>query len=202
MREHFTFMGSYYESVKPLDDATRLEFYEAVMVYSLTKEKPEMSPIVEVLFNMNIVVMDIGWSKSEAGRKGGEAKGKQKKAEGKQKVSKPKQTEANANGEERRGEDRSTITNDFALFWSAYPKKVNKGTAEKAFNKLHKELPDIKKLIELLELKKNSEQWKKDNGQYIPHASTWLNAKGWEDEAHPVNNVQQGGKMMGGYYVQ
>ena len=22
----------------------------------------------------------------------------------------------------------------------------------------------------------------KSNGQYIPHPSTWLNAKGWEDE--------------------
>ncbi len=98
--------------------------------------------------------------------------------------------------------DSNTIANDFTWFWSAYPKKVNKGTAEKAFNKLYKELPDIKKLIELLELKKNSEQWKKDTGKYIPYPSSWLNAKGWEDEEQPVNNVQQGGKMMGGFYVQ
>jgi len=27
-----------------------------------------------------------------------------------------------------------------------------------------------------------SEQWTKDNGQYIPHAATWLNGRRWEDE--------------------
>jgi hypothetical protein len=33
-----------------------------------------------------------------------------------------------------------------------------------------------------IERAKTSEQWRKDGGQFIPHASTWLRAKGWEDE--------------------
>lgn len=33
-----------------------------------------------------------------------------------------------------------------------------------------------------LERAKKSEQWRKDNGQFIPYPSTWLRAKGWEDE--------------------
>ena len=27
-----------------------------------------------------------------------------------------------------------------------------------------------------------SADWTKDDGQFIPHASTWLNGKRWEDE--------------------
>ena len=27
-----------------------------------------------------------------------------------------------------------------------------------------------------------SKDWLEDDGKYIPHPATWLNAKGWEDE--------------------
>ena len=37
-------------------------------------------------------------------------------------------------------------------------------------------------MIDKINLLKTTEQWKKNNGQYIPYPSTWLNAKGWEDE--------------------
>ena len=33
-----------------------------------------------------------------------------------------------------------------------------------------------------IEAAKTSEDWTKDNGKYIPHPSSWLNNKGWEDE--------------------
>jgi hypothetical protein len=33
-----------------------------------------------------------------------------------------------------------------------------------------------------LEKQKQCEGWQKDNGKYIPHASTWLNNARWEDE--------------------
>ena len=35
-----------------------------------------------------------------------------------------------------------------------------------------------------------TEQWKKDNGKYIPYPSSWLNAKGWEDEIQS-NNIKR-----------
>ena len=37
-------------------------------------------------------------------------------------------------------------------------------------------------MIKQVERLKDTEQWKKQNGQFIPYPSTWLNAKGWEDE--------------------
>jgi hypothetical protein len=69
--------------------------------------------------------------------------------------------------------------NAFALFWEAYPKKKNKGHAEKAFNKLKQPL-DV--LLAAIAVARSSPEWLKDGGQYIPYPATWLNARGWEDE--------------------
>lgn len=33
-----------------------------------------------------------------------------------------------------------------------------------------------------LQRHKETEQWNNHNGKYIPHASTWLNGRRWEDE--------------------
>lgn len=69
----------------------------------------------------------------------------------------------------------------FAEFWAAYPKKIGKGAAEKAFFKagINGHLPDILKAIERA---RATEQWQKDRGQFIPHPATWLNQRRWEDE--------------------
>ena len=70
----------------------------------------------------------------------------------------------------------------FDEFWSAYPKKKSKGQAEKTFNKLKPTEELVEKMIEAIELSKRTKQWVRDDGQFIPYPSTWLNAKGWEDE--------------------
>lgn len=78
----------------------------------------------------------------------------------------------------------------FEKFWNEYPKKISKGNAEKWFkkNKPTNDLVDL--MIEKLKIYKETEQWKKDNGKYIPYPSSWLNAKGWEDEIQS-NNIKQ-----------
>ena len=78
----------------------------------------------------------------------------------------------------------NAISNEtlFEAFWKAYPKKKNKGSAEKWF-KTHKPSKDlVDKMLEMIEKQKNTIDWKKNDGQFIPYPSTWLNAKGWEDE--------------------
>jgi hypothetical protein len=37
-------------------------------------------------------------------------------------------------------------------------------------------------MIDKIKQAKNSNEWIKENGQFIPYPATWLNAKGWEDE--------------------
>ena len=48
----------------------------------------------------------------------------------------------------------------------------------KAFSKVS--VP-VKTLIDAVNSQKNSEQWRKDNGQYIPNPATWLNQGRWDD---------------------
>jgi hypothetical protein len=74
----------------------------------------------------------------------------------------------------------------FARFWFAYPKKKNKGIAEKAFRKLRPDETLLKTLLKAIEIQKRSQSWTKDNGQFIPYPASWLNAKAWEDEEEPT----------------
>lgn len=70
----------------------------------------------------------------------------------------------------------------FAKFWAAYPRKTAKLTATKAFKKLKATDALMSQLIAALDREKESPQWRKDSGQFIPHAATWLNQHRWEDE--------------------
>ncbi len=70
----------------------------------------------------------------------------------------------------------------FDAFWEQYPKRRSKGQAEKAWLKINPDEEKIAAMLAGLENAKKSAEWQKDGGQYIPHPSTWLNAKGWEDE--------------------
>jgi hypothetical protein len=73
---------------------------------------------------------------------------------------------------------------DFELFWSQYPKHKDKKTAALRWKSLTTKhvLPAIDVLLAALTKAKLSDDWKKNGGTYIPHASTWLNGQRWEDE--------------------
>lgn len=70
----------------------------------------------------------------------------------------------------------------FETFWSAYPRHTNKATARKAWEKLRLTSQEYASLLRAIEAQKQSPQWQRDDGQYIPHPSTWLNQRRWEDE--------------------
>jgi hypothetical protein len=75
----------------------------------------------------------------------------------------------------------------FGAFWSAYPRKVGKGAAEKAWLKIS---PDSSLLVQILKSvgeQCDSEQWLRDGGKFIPHPTTWLNRKGWLDETTQID---------------
>ena len=79
----------------------------------------------------------------------------------------------------------------FNAFWAEYPKHVSKQDAVKAWGKLKpdKELQD--KIMSALRAQKQSDQWSKDNGQFIPYPATWLNKRKWEDEGLVQNTEHQ-----------
>lgn len=87
--------------------------------------------------------------------------------------------------EERREEERRYVhetLSGFDLFWKSYPNKKSKGRAEKVWKKINPSNGMVEIIMTGLKRAINSKEWAKDNGQYIPHPATWLNAKGWEDE--------------------
>jgi hypothetical protein len=70
----------------------------------------------------------------------------------------------------------------FDLFWQAYPKKVGKDAARKAFEKRAVGDDLLARMLETLAKQTQSRDWQKDGGQFIPHPASWLNAARWEDE--------------------
>ena len=69
----------------------------------------------------------------------------------------------------------------FDQFWAAYPRKASKAAARKAFEKLKVTDEKLMVLLDALARQRRSDQWTRENGRYIPYASTWLNGARWED---------------------
>lgn len=76
----------------------------------------------------------------------------------------------------------------FEEFWKAYPRKEGKGAARKSFLKIKKASSLLPCMIESIGKSQKSEQWRKNNGQFIPLPATWLNQCRWEDEGTKVEN--------------
>lgn len=70
----------------------------------------------------------------------------------------------------------------FDLFWSTFPRKIGKGAAELAWKKIKPDDTLQARIIHAVKAQCKSEQWRRDQGQFIPHPATWLNGKRWEDE--------------------
>ena len=85
----------------------------------------------------------------------------------------------------KRGTPAKPADTDFEEFWKAYPKKVGKPAALKAWKKL-KPRPDLGVVLTAIESQKQSEQWQEK--RFIPHASTWLNQGRWTDELELVDD--------------
>lgn len=83
------------------------------------------------------------------------------------------------------------VKDGFEDFWKIYPRKVNKKEALASWKKA--KTPEIDIIIKSIEKQKTSDQWLKDNGQFIPYPSTWLNQERWNDE------LTYGGNGNGSY---
>ena len=77
----------------------------------------------------------------------------------------------------------------FAEFWSAYPKKVGKGDAER---KWKSQKPPLAIVLAAVKQQSGSEQWLKEGGQFVPNPATWLHQRRWEDD--PASLTPTNGK--------
>ena len=73
----------------------------------------------------------------------------------------------------------------FERFWAAYPKKKDKPKARRAWRRLSPDLALCRIMSKALDAQKQSYDWTKDNGQFIPYPASWINGRRWEDEITP-----------------
>lgn len=71
----------------------------------------------------------------------------------------------------------------FDTFWTAYPVKVGKDAAKRAFTKRKPTAELLGEMLNAIAEQKTSLAWIKEDGQFIPHPATWLNHGRWMDEA-------------------
>ena len=79
-------------------------------------------------------------------------------------------------------EEKSEIDEMFDMFWIVYPKKSNKKGAKVSFKRIKNLKTEFPLIMEALERFKKSKQWTKQNGEFIPLPTTWINQERWKDE--------------------
>ena len=83
-------------------------------------------------------------------------------------------------GDEAR--EKSKYSDDFLDFWAAYPRKVGKGQAFKAWTRAKRNgMPKLAVILEAIKKQKKSKAWTKEGGEFIPHPTTWINGGRWDD---------------------
>lgn len=94
------------------------------------------------------------------------------------------------NENENENEDININKNEdklFIEFWKIYPKKTGRGSALKAWKKIKEPTRTLELIKKTLAWQIPSDQWQKNNGQYIPNPSTYLNQTRWMDEPQVIN---------------
>ena len=81
-----------------------------------------------------------------------------------------------------RAKDDAQLTAWFGMFWLQYPRKEGKKAALKEWFRLRPDGETFQAIMEALGKQRTCDQWIRDGGQYIPHASTWLHGERWKDE--------------------
>lgn len=219
-RQQFTFFASFRDALRRIrKKQDRCDAYDVIVEYALTGIEPDMDSISDAAAMAFILVKPT----LDSSRRKAENRIKSRTNE-EQTDNKPTSNDEGGGervrergGERDRVRDRvrvrermlkdtseektaskKTKPKDIAFdrFWEVYPKKVGKGDARRAFDKVK---VDVEDLIAAVERQKGSDQWTRDGGRYIPNPSTWLNQGRWEDElaAGGDHSVQQHGAPMG-----
>ena len=194
-KEYVKLWLSYEDYFREYDDESIGAIVRAMLAYRKSGEQPQFEgaerfiwPAIQRDIDESIKAQEAAANACrENGKKGGrppkesgfsETKGNQKNQSG---FSETKKSQGQGQGQgQGHIPPKSPSKGDaFERFWSVYPRKVGKQSAKRAFEKV--KVP-IETLVTAVERQKCSDQWTRDNGQYIPHPTTWLNQGRWDDE--------------------
>lgn len=191
-RNQFTFYRSYWEALRELPKKDRSAILDALIPYALDGAEPSgLTKMQSAVFALVRPTLDSGRKKAKAGKLGGsgkqnesntEANGKQNEAPHKHPA---REKEGEKEGEkdkelEKEGENdkRSTAPASdgkaFTSFWEAYPRKIDRESAWKAWVQLNPSPDLINTIMSALDAWKASGQWTDDGGRFVPKAEKWL----------------------------
>ena len=166
-----------------MDEEPRLR--DRLLRVHLGLSEVEMGNVKDRLIDVCLITAEweiYGWDEKQSADATGAARKRRQRAREKVDVktkeirSKNKEESVTVTGQSRDTYDHEIL---FDKCWSCYPRKVGKSPASKAFKKLTEKehqliLKDIKK---------------RDFGtdeKFIPHLTTYLNQRRWEDESAPT----------------
>jgi hypothetical protein len=91
--------------------------------------------------------------------------------------------------------DKEILLSGFEKFWKAYPNKKAKKKALERWMRMEPSPELTERIIRAVDAAKQTRQWKKDGGDFIPHPTTYLNQERWEDELKADSPKTGGGKF-------
>jgi hypothetical protein len=83
--------------------------------------------------------------------------------------------------DQKRRDKTREVDGLFDRFWAAYPKKKSKDEARRAWDKRRPDEALLAVMLQAIETQRQSADWLKKDGQFIPHPATWLNGARWTD---------------------
>ena len=195
----FSLFKDYLEYMEGMSDEDLGKAMRAVWLYENGMELPELSGMAWMLFTTIRRDLDrahaISQVRSENGAKGGKSK-----AEASDEEAPVSKEEANSSKPSLHktlyidkditpptplGGDEGGGT-PFERFWEAYPKKVRKAAARRAWKAIKPDEDLTQTILKAIELAKASPQWTKSGGRFIPDPSRWIEEKRWEDQLSPA----------------
>lgn len=186
------------ERAADLPEDARARLLLALLRYAKTGVRPQMDGPEKYLFSNFALDIDHDKKTYESKVANGSKPKEAKPSETERTEAKPSETpydtedmkiEDTEDTQEKKNKDHGepvtrarALDRRFDAFWAAYPKKVGKSDALKAFTRLKVSDALLDTMLTAIQQQRASPQWTKDGGQYIPNPATWLRQGRWEDE--------------------
>lgn len=126
-----------------------------------------------------------GWESRQVAREDGSAERAKAWREA-QKTGNERKSNA---GERKRTPDKDTdkekkkdMPSAFETFYAAYPRHEARKDAEAAFAKLNPNPELLAKMLAAIAAKRQTADWTKESGKFVPLPATWIRAERWNDE--------------------
>ena len=192
-KEYFLAYHSYLENWEDLSDVECGRLFRAALKYSIAGEAPSLTGCERYLFktvksqiDRDNKKYDEKCAKNKENGKYGALGGRPKKGENPKNPNGFPKTLNKGEGEDKGKCITPLSTNvdvpPFEKFWEAYPKKVAKQAAVKAFAKLSPSEATLNVILAGVRKWSETKQWLNDGGEFIPNPATFLNGARWEDE--------------------